>query len=171
MLKILGSLIVIGASGIIGFLYSRVYGERVRQLREIQYSLNMLETEIMYNATPLAEALMNISKDGGSIKGLFVKMAEILRGKKTDGVLEAYKMSYEESKMYLCFNREEADIIAAFMQSLGGSDIEGQKKNFNLTIKKLEEFEKKADEVRNKNEKLYRYLGVCLGVLIVIILV
>lgn len=172
MLKLIGSLIVILTTSVIGFSYAKVYVERVKQLRDIQYSLNMLESEIIYTATPLIEALSSVAdKSNENIRMLYLKMTELLKEKKIGSVYEAFNEAYKLVKSDLYFEKEEIDIIASFMQSLGTSDIEGQKKNFNITIKKLEGFEKKADEIRNKNEKLYRYLGVCSGVLIVIILV
>jgi stage III sporulation protein AB len=172
MLKILGSLIIIGAATIIGFSYSGIYLERVKQLRNLQFSLNMLETEIAYTTTPLIEALFSTGeKSSGPINKLFMGIAEILREKKKDSVYDAFMDAYNLLKEELYFDKEELGVVSSFMQSLGTSDIEGQKKNFNITIKKLESFEKRAEELRTKNEKLYRYLGVSFGVLIVIILV
>lgn len=172
MLKILGSIIVILGASVIGFMYSGVYIERVRQIRDLQYALSMLETEIIYTATPLMEALLSIGDKGGtSAKLIFIRMSEMLDKKKSNSVYDAFKESYKGLKDELCICKEEVDVLESFMQSLGSSDIEGQKKIFNITIKKLEEIEKKAEVVRSKNERLYRYLGVCMGVLIVIILI
>jgi stage III sporulation protein AB len=172
MLKLIGSFIVILTTTIIGFTYAKVYMDRVKQLRDLQYALNMLESEILYTATPLVVALSSVAeKSSEAVKHLFLNMADLLREKKIGSVHEAFNEAYKISKSELFLEDEEVNIIASFMQSLGSSDIEGQKKNFNITIKKLEGFEKKAEELRVKNEKLYRYLGVCAGVLIVIILV
>jgi stage III sporulation protein AB len=172
MLKLIGSFIVIVAASLIGFSYATVYSHRVKHIREIQYALNMLESEIIYTSTPLIDALISIAgKSSENIATLLTKMAELLRDKRIDSVFGAFDEAYKQTKSELYFEKEEVDIIASFMQSLGNSDIEGQKKNFNITIKKLEGFEKKAEEMKAKNEKLFRYLGVCSGVLIVIILI
>lgn len=172
MLKILGSLIVVIAAGGIGLIYSGMYVERVRQIREMQYALQILETEMIYSALPLGEALEFTSKKSSSaIAGLLDEMAKILKSRAKDNVYDTFREAYRLKKDQLCFGKEEIDVLEAFVQSLGNSDIEGQKKNFNITIKKLEELEKKAEATRVKNERLYRYLGVCTGLLIVIILV
>lgn len=172
MLKILGSLIVVIAAGGIGLIYSGMYVERVRQIREMQYALQILETEMIYSALPLGEALeFTSNKSSSAIAGLLDEMAKILKSRAKDNVYDAFKEAYRLKKDQLCFGKEEIDVLEAFVQSLGNSDIEGQKKNFNITIKKLEELEKKAETTRVKNERLYRYLGVCTGLLIVIILV
>lgn len=172
MLKIFGSVLVVSAAALIGYVYARTYTDRVKQIREMQYALNMLETEIIYNYTPLHMALKSTGeKSTGSIKELFLKMADILNNKKINSVLDAFDEAYKLTKTNLYFEKEETDIIKSFIQSLGMSDMEGQKKNFNITVKKLEAFEKKADEERVKNERLFQYLGVCFGVLIIILLV
>lgn len=172
MLKILGAFVIIGATTVMGFLYARVFSTRVKQLRDMQYALNMLESEIIYTATPLIHAMRHISeKSNDSVKLLFERISELLREKKAEGVHEAFNQAMKEFKKDLYFEKEEVEVMASFMHSLGSSDIEGQKKNFNITIKKLESFEKKAEETKSKNEKLYKYLGVCAGVLIVMILV
>lgn len=172
MLKIMGSLIVIAGTTVIGFAYANIYVQRVKQLREMQYALSMMETEISYTSTPLIEALYSVGeKSDNAIGKLLTGMANRLKERKQNDVYEAFVDCLTEIKDELYLNKEEKDVLAAFIKALGNSDIEGQKKNFNITIKKLEGFEKRADEVRVKNQQLFRYLGVCLGVLIVIILV
>lgn len=172
MLKILGSITIIAGATAIGFVYSNIYLQRVKQLRDMQFALNMMETEISYTATPLTEVLLSAGeKSSSTIKKLFTGMAEVLISKKKNSVYEAFMYIYNQMKGEIYLDKEEVGIVSSFMQSFGSSDIEGQKKNFNITIKKLEEFEKRAEEIRNKNEKLYRYLGLSFGVLIVIILV
>lgn len=172
MLKLIGSVIVVCATTAMGFYYAGVYAQRVKQLRLIQYALNSLESEIVYTSTPLIEAFENVSaKSNEPIKELFSLMSENLMGKNTEGVLNAFEEARSKVSDTLYFDKKEMEIIASFMNSLGNSDIEGQKKNFNITIKKLEAFELDAEERRKKNEKLFRYLGVSAGMLIIIILV
>jgi stage III sporulation protein AB len=172
MLKIIGSLIVIGATTIMGFYYAGIYVERVKQIRGIQYALNILESEIVYTSTPLAEAFKNVGdKSSEPFKRLFYKLSENLRNKNVESVTNAFKSAFESLKGEIYFEKEEIEVIYSFMKSLGNSDVEGQKKNFNITIKKLEAFELKAEENRRKNERLFKYLGVSCGMLVVIILV
>lgn len=172
MFKIIGSLIVIIATTIMGFHYASIYVERVKQIRGIQYALNILESEIVYTTTPLAEAFYNVAERSNEpFKKLFSILSKDLKEKKTNSVAIAFKEASELLKGEIYFEREEVEVLDSFMQSLGNTDVEGQKKNFNITIKKLEAFEVNADENRKKNEKLFKYLGVSCGMLIVIILI
>jgi stage III sporulation protein AB len=171
MLKIIGSLIVISAATITGFSYARVFSERVKQLRDIQYALRALEAEIVYTETPLSAAFNNVGlKCSKPISKLFLCISEVLNKKQVKSVLDAFNEANLDSKDELYLNKEEIEVMSSFMNSLGNTDIEGQKKNFNITIKKLELFEAKAEENKSKNEKLYKYLGVSAGLLVVIVL-
>ena len=171
MLKIIGSFIVIVATTIIGFYYAGIYVERVKQIRAIQYALNVLESEIVYTSTPLADAFKSVGeKSNEPFKRLFSNLSENLRNKNIESVANAFKAATENLKGEIYFQKEELEVIDSFMKSLGNTDVEGQKKNFNITIKKLEAFELKAEESRRKNEKLFKYLGISCGMLVVIIL-
>lgn len=172
MLKLIGGVGIIVAATSMGFVYSKVFAERVSQLRDIQYILNYLESEIIYTATPLTIALMTAGENQEGVVGqVFVNISKLIRDRKAESILDAYNQSIKLYQSQLYLEKEEFDILASFVRSLGSADIEGQKKNFNLTIKKLETFEKSAEQTRTKNEKLYKYLGLCAGVLIVIVLV
>jgi stage III sporulation protein AB len=172
MIKIVGSLVVIGATTILGFYYAGIYVERVKQIRALQYALNVLQSEIVYTVTPLADAFKSVGgKSSKPFNELFNNVAENLRNKNVESVANAFRLALEASKEEIYFEKEELEVIDSFMKSLGNTDIEGQKKNFNITIKKLETFELKAEESRRKNERLFKYLGISCGVLVVIILI
>jgi stage III sporulation protein AB len=62
LLKLLGSLIIIAGATVIGFTYSGIYLQKVKQLRDMQFALNMMETEISYTATPLIEVFFSVGE-------------------------------------------------------------------------------------------------------------
>lgn len=172
LLKLIGSILVISSTSLVGFYYSKMFFERLKQIREMQYALTMLESEIIYSSSPLIEALSYVAKRSNSpLKEFFMRFSEKLLNKEVEGIVEGFNLSLEEFKEDLKFKQDEIDSISSFLKSLESSDTEGQKKSFNITIKKLNDFEKRAQEIMNKNEKLYKYLGVCSGLLIVIILI
>ena len=172
MLKLIGSLLVIGSTSLIGIYYSRVFFERLQQIRDFQYAFTMLESEIVYSSMPLSEALECVSlKSKSPIKEFFYAFSNKLLKKETEGIVEGFKETLSEFQKEIKLSKEEIDTVISFLKSLESSDMEGQKINFNITMKKFEGFEKKAEVEVVKNEKLYKYLGVCSGILIVIILI
>ena len=71
------------------------------------------------------------------------------------------------------FNLEESDLklMRDFCKSLGNSGVYGQEALFNMTIDELKIHLEDANEAAKKNIKLYRYIGMCLGAMIVIFLI
>lgn len=172
MLKLIGSVLVILSTSIVGFYYSRMFSERLRHIRELQYSLTMLNSEIVYSSAPLIQAMEYVaSRSKSPIKEFFKTFSEKLMEKNVAGIIEGFEATLTELKGKITFEKDEVDVVGSFFKSLESSDIDAQKSNFNITMKKLEGFEKRAEISMNKNEKLYKYLGVCSGLLIVIILV
>ncbi|SKA81931.1 stage III sporulation protein AB [Caloramator quimbayensis] len=172
MLKILGSIIVVASTSVIGFLYAMIFTERVRQIRDMQYALNILESEVVFKSTPVADAFYFVSLNcTETIKNIFNHMSNLIKDRNVQSISEAFDSALNAFKSDLYFEKEETEVIKAFMQTLGCGDLEAQKKNFNITVEKLKNFEKNAEESKRKNERLYKYLGVCCGIMIVIILI
>lgn len=171
MLKLIGGILVVLSTSLIGFYYSRMFKERLKQIREMQYSLTMLESEIIYSASPLVQAMEYVSeRSRHPVNDFFKCFSEKLYEKEIECILDGFQGTLKEFKGILKLEKDEIDVIGSFLKSLESSDIDGQKTSFNITMKKLEGFEKIAEDTMIKNEKLYKYLGVCSGLLVVIIL-
>lgn len=171
VLKLIGSFLIIAASSFMGFYISWLYSEKIKQIRDIQFAFNLLESEIIYSSEPLYIAFKKIGeKFSGPMKLLFTNMSDMLLERKKDSVYDAFLEVYEKFKDSLYFDKEELEIIKSFLHGIGSSDLEGQKKNFNIALKKLEIIEKKLEEKRLKNDKLIKYIGFSFGAVIVVIL-
>ncbi|MEG0371591.1 MAG: stage III sporulation protein SpoIIIAB [Clostridium sp.] len=172
MIELLGGIIIISSTTLLGFYYAKGLSERVQLIREIQYSLAMLESEIIYSSSPLIEAMQYVAQRSRSpVKEFFFSFSEKLYKKEIDCILDGFMMTVGEFGGKLKLEKDEIDSVGSFLKSLESSDMEGQKTSFNITMKKLESFEKRSEEIVKKNEKLYKYLGVCSGLLVVIILI
>ena len=66
---------------------------------------------------------------------------------------------------------EDKDIVKGLAKMLGRTDIDGQVSEIRLTSKFLEVQLKEAENQKNKNEKLYKTLGITIGLAIVIVLI
>jgi len=83
---------------------------------------------------------------------------------------EAWTKAVKENISATSLNSEDEVIIISFGKMLGSSDLEGQIKNIRLTVNQLRIQEQKAEELRSKNEKMYKNLGVLFGLAIIILL-
>ncbi|MDD2400707.1 MAG: stage III sporulation protein SpoIIIAB [Clostridia bacterium] len=166
-----GAFCIIGGCGYIGFKIAHIYSKRVELFRFLQNGFSLLETEINYSSTPLPLALervgMKINKDCGS---LFAKAATMLHRKNGITASEAWNEGIITLSNKVPLTKEEKELLNVFGHGLGCSDKEEQLKNIALTKKQLYMVEKSVEEEQKKNQKMWQYLGICTGAVIVLIL-
>lgn len=165
------NLVIICCSTILGNQIANGYIHRVRELRTFQMCIAKLETEIIYYSTFLPEALENVGKTtAGGIGQLLCDVASNLKNKKGVNIEAAWQLALDENKTNFKMTYEDYEVISRFCCQLGTADKTTQKQLFELTQLQLYKQEKKAEEDRDRYEKMYRSLGFLAGVTIVIIL-
>ena len=172
MIKVIGCLLIIIGCTYIGFMYSENFNKRVLQLNELEKSIIQLRNEIIYIYTTLPEAFLNVSqKSIDPIRQFYLHARNLLINNQVNSVYEAFRLSIKENEDKLYLTDIDIKILMDLAKNLGESDIEGQINIFELAIKNLEKQIKTAENLRNKNLKMYRYLGFTIGAVIVIILI
>lgn len=172
MLKLIFLISIFLLSTYIGFAYGDTFRKRQEELKEILKALTILENDIVYGTTPLPEALENLSY---KVCEPVTKFIKALTGRLINGDVESvYQGVLEEfllleNEFYLC--HDDKRIMEDFFKSLGESGVYGQKKIFSLAIEGIKMNLKDADESSKKNIKLYRYLGVCFGAIVIIFII
>lgn len=170
MIKIIGCLLILGASTIAGFIFSESFKKRLKQLNEIERAIGQLENEIEYTYTPLPEALDNVAQISElPISNVFSRASKLLYANNVETVYEAFDICFKEVTVDL--NSDDINVVLDLSKSLGNSDIEGHKKIFSLARDNLKKRIALAEEAMSKNVKMYRYLGFSIGAVIVIVLV
>lgn len=170
IIKLIGAVVLISATSLIGFSLASDCSKRPRALRELQSLLQMLENEISYLSNLLSEAFSRIYEGTNCETAIFFRGAA--ENLSTNGVTAdvAWEKSIEENYAKLSLNKEDKAILLTFGKMLGNSDLEGQLNNIKLISSQLKLQELKAEKMRQKNEKMYRSLGVLSGLAITIIL-
>ena len=170
-LKILGSLLVVIAGACIGFSLAGRYVERPRQIRQIISCLSALKSHINYVAIPLPEALAQCTSGiTGPVADLFQTMSALLQAKGWLTPQAAMLQALAETDR-LVLNKPEREIMAVFSANLGGMNREEQHKSLDLVHEQLSRVQYEAENICEQNARMYRYLGVCGGLAVVIVLV
>ncbi len=162
---IIYSFIFLTSSGI-GLLVSKKYEERVNELKEFKNGLNMFKSKIKFTYEPIPEIFAQISNSMNSKPGKIFKLASNNMKLLTAG--DAWNMAIDTD--ILCINEEDKNILKNLSKLLGQTDVEGQLNQIELTSSFLDKQIEKAENERVKNEKMYRTLGMIIGLAIVIIL-
>jgi len=171
MIKIIGLSFIIFSSSGIGYILGSRFSMRVRNIRLLRMSLQMLETEIIYSNTPLPEAFEKIyRKCSNPVNELFKAVGNNLSRRTFGTVGEAFSKAVDDLSGNILLSHEDIEILKLFGYSIGTSDIEGQVKSFKMILNQLDIQEAKAEEHRRKNEKIYKSLGTLLGLAIAILL-
>lgn len=172
LLKIIGGLLIVSASGLLGILFSNRLSLRYRELINVRRFMQMLETEVTYGATPLPAALYSISnKAEGIVSKFFCSVSDSLTDRSFYTVRDAWNESAEMIFQQSSLQRSDIELIKSFGSILGCSDREDQNKHFKLFYHELRHQEDAAIEEIKKNGKMYRSLGFILGIAVFVVLV
>ncbi len=155
------------SSSAIGILVSKKYEDRVSELKEFKNALNMFKTKIKFTYEPIPEIFEEISKQINSNTGKIFKLASSNMEVLAAG--DAWNMAVDTN--ILSINEEDRSILKNLSKLLGQTDIDGQINQIELTSKFLDEQIVKAEKEKSKSEKMYRTLGMVIGLAIVIILI
>ena len=152
---------------LIGILISKKYSNRVNELIEFKNALNIFKTKIRYTYEPLPEIFAEISESiDSNISSVFKKASEKMNicsaGEAWDLALKIEDLNIDD---------EDISALKNLSKLLGKTDLEGQVNQIEMTSQFLDKQIKKAENQRLKNEKMYRTLGMIMGLGIVIILI
>ena len=157
---------IIGASSVIGLMLAKKYSNRELELKEMKNALNMFENKIKFTYEDIPTVFNDISiKIQGNIGKIFKtasdKMKETSAGNAWDYALE---------NTYTSLIKEDIDIIKGLGRMLGKTDLNGQISEIKLVNDFIDTQIEDAKQEKDKNSKMYRTLGIVVGITIVIIL-
>ncbi|MBD7910021.1 MULTISPECIES: stage III sporulation protein SpoIIIAB [Clostridium] len=171
MFKIMLIIVILIFCTSVGYIYGESFRKRYVILKESYKCITILQNEVVFNNTPLPEAFMDVaSKTKEPMNVLLNRVSEKLsKGTECD-VYSAFKSEFTSLENDFFFAREDKSVLEDFVRSLGESGVYGQEKIFKLSLENLKINIEEAYELGKKNTKLYRYLGICIGVMISILL-
>ena len=171
MLKMVGSILIIGAGTCIGFLKGNEMAERVSHMQEIKRIFHALEQEITYTRVPLGQAFMRVSERcGGPFLRWLHCMTEMLDTReegRIEGIWKhATKQHLKETKLSL----EDIGMIASQGTYMGQLDVKMQSSTIGLFMEQWEERINQAKAQLESKRKLARCVGLLGGIFLVILL-
>lgn len=172
MIKVIGSILVIVSTSLLGYFSGELFKKRTRELKELERAIGILKNEIVYAYTPLPYALEKIGlRLMEPIKGLFLGISKDLEENISEGVYEAFYSNTNLYKKSMNLNKEDIHILLNLSKSLGEWDVESQKNIFRVTEEELKKQIAESEILTRKNLKMYRYLGFSVGAIIVIMFI
>ena len=167
IIKWITLILIFISSTYIGILISKKYLNRVKDLKEMKNALNIFSTKIKFTYEPIPKTFNEISKNvKPNIANIFssasVKMENTNASK-------AWSKALEEANTSM--TKEDIEILNNLSNLLGKVDIDGQVSEIELVEHFLDTQIIQAEEEKNKYIKLYKALGITIGLAITIILI
>jgi len=162
--------LILGGSSAIGLVIAKNYRERPRHLQSVRAGIDMLSTEIVYAATPLAAALENVSKSMQEPVAEFFSLS----GRSIANfvpVRDAWAQGLAHLRESTALIAADLEVIRLLGEVLGTSSREDQERHLLLACRRLQAQNDLAADEAVRNERMWQYLGLLLGVLVVVIMV
>ncbi|MFB5191137.1 hypothetical protein [Alicyclobacillus fastidiosus] len=170
MLKLIGAMLLVLATSLLGFQVARAHRDRPRQLRGLIRALTHLQAEVEYQSTKLPTALANVAERASPpCSSMFTNVSEMLL-KRGASVQMAFRTGIEELVAQSALTAADCEPIQMVAETLSTMDRAHLTTQFQLSIDALHQAERQAREQGLKNARLWQYLGVLTGVILVILL-
>ncbi|WP_141604277.1 stage III sporulation protein SpoIIIAB [Terrilactibacillus laevilacticus] len=171
MLKPIGAILIILTTTWMGFIVSKQYSDRPKQLRQLRSALQSLEAEIVYGLTPIQLAAEHLATQLPKPLSIFFKTLSNALVDSKDNLQAVWENSIHSFWPNTALKKNEKEILLQFGATLGKQDSENQTKQIQLTLAHLEREEKEARVAQTKYEKMSKSLGFLSGILIVLLLI
>lgn len=170
MIRAIGAALVVASCAGIGFRIASNYRRRPAELRMLSQAVRLLQSEIEYRFTPLPDALVDVARrTPAPVDALFRTAGEMLRTTEAS-VVDAFVHGIAVCAPRSVLLPQDFAIIEEFGKTLGISDRVHQSQQIAVTLTQLSTQEADARETQRRNERLWQYLGVLSGLLIVVLL-
>ncbi len=162
MVRLLAVLSIAAAFAFGGKYLAFVANEKAEIIREILQMINVIETRLRFNATPVSQLLLLIEESGCKRLG-FIKECriEIENGCAFD---KAWEKSIRNSSHLCSLLPEDTKHLIAMGADIGVTDIEGQLACCGYNRQIFEKSLCEKEEKSRQSSKLFPPLGILLGI-------
>ena len=164
LLRVVGVLVILGSCWRISTMVAGNFIERPRQLRLLQLGLQILETEVSYANASLPEALETVARRvDPPVSGIFQEAARSFLAGEGCSFNDAWNFALRKQAPLLALQRRDLEVLRGLGQVIGLSSKEDQGKHLALARHQLLLEDQVAIEERERNVRLWNYLGLAGG--------
>jgi stage III sporulation protein AB len=169
MLNQIGAVLIIGASSAWGYLAADRFTERRRLLRVWIWVVEIVKTEIYFQARLLPEVLQKVAVlvNDREIGSLFRQLAASVEYGAAVGWADGWRELLAAPR-WKCLKAVEKEVLQQLGLFLGGTERQDQLAKLNGAKLSLEQLLLTAVDEERKQVSLYRYLGFAAGAMLVL---
>ena len=171
-MKVIGSILIIGSTTLFGLRMAMDLELKYSQLREIQRILYLLQSEISYSRSYLAEAFSKISKQVKEPYAAWLRQMDHRMKKRDKGAFE--EIWRETISVYLIdlkIPKKEKERLLELGTCFCGLDVDVQIKSIEIYQEQLGHAMEEMREGMRAKKRLCHCLGVMSGIFLAILLI
>ncbi len=159
-MKILGVALIIVSSSAIGIIKSINLSKRVYELELIIILIEKIKTYLRYNQLHTSEMIYELSQCSSFDRLDFINYCSKKLKKDSN-----FPLIWEESILNskLSISTKDRNILIGLKDIIGARDIDGQLSGIDLTLGIIQENLNDAKQVKSVKGRMYRNLGILLG--------
>ena len=170
-MRILGSILILGASLWFGISFALKEKYRLEELEELERGLLYLQGQIQYLSAPLSEALENVGwRTGGQVSWIFQQAAAKMAERQAETAERVWQEVWQKEAVHTFFTGEDLDAVLLFGRSLGYMDKAQQENSIRLLLRYIGGALAQGRKRLEKNGRLYCGVSGLSGLLIVVTL-
>lgn len=170
-MRAFGAILVIGASTVLGVLVAENYRQRPRLLGRFAAAIELLRSQIGFGLMPLPRAFETVGDmTAGVVSDIFREASSILQSGEGLTGGEAWEAAIGRKLPELPFDSDELALLRDIGRPLGLSDREDQEKHLALAAESLRARMARIEEAATRSARLWVYLGISGGAILVLLL-
>ena len=169
MLKLIGMLMVFVSSSLIGFGFAECMASRERELANLEDAMEMMLSELGYTAMPVRDIIESVTP---WVNGMAGEMLDYMCSlmDKGETVSSAWTSALLCKAPGMSLKKSDAEIITKSAYLLEGYELEEQKLSIVRMRDRLSQLSREAGEVKRKNGRIVKMLGIYGGMLLCIMI-
>lgn len=171
VIKAAGALLTVAAAWAYGYYTAEYSRKRIEELENFKRAFMLFGSETLYAGGVLCEVFRAVAeRTDGTAERVFESAANMLYEKTADGAFGVWEKCIEAEAKGSFLSEEDIKSLISFGKGLGFADRQCQSTNADMEI---EYINGKQEELRGKyakEAKLFRSLGILMGLLAAVVI-
>lgn len=171
-MKIVGAMMIIGASAWLGSIIANNYRQRPRILGRFAQAVEMLRSLISYSYTPLPQAFRKVAENSaGFVPKVFGTASDLIASGQGLSGGEAWNQAFTRWGPFLPLDQDDLILLKDAGNALGLTDKTDQERHLSLALEQIRRRIEQLEISAGHTAKVWFYLGLsCGGILVLVLL-
>ena len=170
-MKIIGAMMIIGASAWLGSIIANNYRQRPRILGRFAQAVEMLRSLISYSYTPLPQAFKTVAENSsGFVARIFGSAAEYMSSGQGLSGGEAWNQAVTYWGPFFPLDQDDLTLLRDAGNALGITDKADQERHLSVALEQIRRRIEQLEVSSSHTAKVWFYLGLSGGGILVLVL-